>query len=203
MKTSALIGCRLCGQVHEAVPLGPGQIAECARCGSALNVPGRSSLQWTVAFTSAALLLYLPANMFPILSLNMYGAVTESTVWQGCVKLYQGGDRVLALIVVLASIVIPFLKLAGLFLLAVSSGRRWTRGRRARTWIYRGVEAIGRWAMLDVFMLAVAVTVLRFRSLATVVPGSGALAFASVVVLTLLAVQSFDPRLIWDDGGPR
>jgi paraquat-inducible protein A len=200
---NALIGCRLCGQVHEAVPLEPGQSAACRRCGSTLSAPDRSSLRWTAAFSSAALLLYGPANLFPILRLNMYGAVSESTVWQGCVKLYQGGDPALALIVVLASIVVPLLKLAGLFVLAVSSLRRRPRGRRARTWIYRVVDVIGRWAMLDVFMLAIVVSVMRFRSLATVVPGTGALAFAAVVVLTLLAAQSFDPRLIWDEGGSR
>jgi paraquat-inducible protein A len=132
----------------------------------------------------------------------MYGAVTENTVWQGCVKLYQGGDTAIALIVFLASVVIPFLKLLGLFLLAVSCRRRSPRWRRTRMWIYRFIDAVGRWAMLDVFALAVMVSLVRLRGIASVAPESGALAFAAVVVLTLLASQSFDPRLIWEDGAP-
>ncbi len=193
-----LIACRLCGQVHQSVPLAPGQTAACRRCGSGLGGPQAASLHWTAAFSSAALLLYGPANIFPIMRLNMYGAVTESTVWGGCVRLYQSGDRVIALIVILASIVIPFLKLLGLFVLAVSSQRPWPRWRRTRTWIYRVVDSIGRWAMLDVFMLAIVVSLVRLQSLAEVVAGKGALAFACVVVLTLLASRSFDPRLIWE-----
>ena len=157
----------------------------------------------TAAFSSAALLLYAPANLFPILRMNMHGFISENTVWQGCVKLYQGGDTVIALIVFLASVVIPFLKLSGLFLLAISCRRRSPRWRRTRTWIYRLIDSVGRWAMLDVFALAVMVSLVRLRGIATVVPESGALAFAAVVVLTLLASQSFDPRLIWDDEAPR
>ncbi|HEX4046303.1 MAG TPA: paraquat-inducible protein A [Elusimicrobiota bacterium] len=202
MTATNLLACRFCGQIHAPGPSGPGLVAACRRCGAALEARTSASLPLSAAFSAAALLLYVPANFFPILRIDMYGAVSENTVWQGCVKLYQGGDVVIALIVFLASVVIPCLKLLGLFFLTVSSWRRWPRLRRTRTLIFRAIDAAGRWAMLDVFALAVMVSLVRLRSLATVVPGSGALAFAAVVVLTILASQTFDPRLIWDDEDP-
>lgn len=193
-----LVACRICGQAHASAPIDADHTAFCRRCGSTLEPRKGASLALTEAFSAAALLLYLPANFFPILRLTMYGAVSDNTVWQGCVKLYRGGDPAIALIVFLASIVVPFLKLAGLFLLSFSSRLRSTRGRRARTRVYRVIDSIGRWAMLDVFALAVMVALVRLQGLATVSPGTGAPAFAAVVILTLLAAQSFDPRLIWD-----
>lgn len=195
------LSCRFCGQVHAPAAEGPGRPV-CRRCGAGLEARKGSSLALSAAFSSAALLLYGPANFFPILRLDMYGAVSDNTVWQGCVKLYRSGDVVIALIVFLASIVIPFLKLLGLFFLTVSSWRRWPRLRRTRTAVFRAIDAAGRWAMLDVFALAVMVSLVRLRSLATVSPGGGALPFAAVVVLTILASQTFDPRLIWDDEAP-
>ena len=197
-----MIACRICGLVHARAPLEPGEAALCRRCGADLEPRRGASLRRTAAFSAAALLLYGPANFFPILRLNMYGAVSENTVWQGCVKLYRAGDPTIALIVFLASVIIPFLKLLGLFFLAATSRRPSPRWRRARTRLYRFIDSIGRWAMLDVFALAVMVALVRLQGLASVVPGSGALAFAGVVVLTLLAAQSFDPRLIWDDEEP-
>ena len=199
MTATSLLACRLCGQVHAVGAPEPGRTAACRRCGSTLEPRKTGGLQLTAALSSAALLLYWPANVFPLIRLNMYGAVSENTVMQGCVKLYQGGDAVLALIVFLASVVIPLLKLLGLFLLSVSCWRRSPRWRRTRTWIYRVIDSVGRWAMLDVFALAVVVSLIRFQGLASVAPGKGALAFAAVVILTILASQSFDPRLIWDD----
>jgi paraquat-inducible protein A len=199
MTASTLLACRFCGQVNHSGILEPGQAAICGRCGSTLDPRKSASLALTAAFSAAALLLYVPANTFPILRMNMHGAVTENTVWQGCANLYEGGDAMIALIVFLASVVIPFLKLLGLFLLGVSCGRRSPRWRRTRTWIYRVIDAVGRWAMLDVFALAIMVSLVRLQGKASVVPESGALAFAGVVVLTLLASQSFDPRLIWDE----
>lgn len=177
--------------------LGPGLVAECARCGSRLARHKPSSLGRTAAFSLAALTLYVPANIYPILQMNLYGVQSESTVWDGCRALFQHGEVLVAVIVFLASMVIPFLKLVGLFFLvvtvAVGSGRR----RLARTWIYRAIDVIGPWAMLDVFLLSVLVALVKLGELATVLPGPGLLAFTAMVVLTILASGSFDPRLIW------
>jgi paraquat-inducible protein A len=190
--------CKVCGQAHaQGAPLPAGTIARCTRCGSILAKRTPYSLHLTAAFALSALILYWPANLFPIMRMEMYGATTENTVWQGCVRLWDAGDYVIATIVFLASIVIPFLKLLGLFLLVAAAGLRVTRWKRPRTRMYRFIDAIGRWAMLDVFVLAILVSLVKLQGLATVVPGRGLLAFTAVAIFTILATESFDPQLIW------
>jgi paraquat-inducible protein A len=151
----------------------------------------------TAALCLAALLLYLPANVLPIMRMTLYGATTENTVWQGCVRLYRSGDVPVAAVVFLASMLVPLLKLLGLMMLVATTGLRSGRWRRLRSRVFRGIETIGRWAMLDVFVLAVLVSLMKLRALATVVPARGALPFTAVVVLTVLASASFEPQLIW------
>src|ERR1700733_9104536 len=119
--TSELIACRTCGQVHALEPVAPGMIAQCVRCGATLERRTHDSLHLTAALSLAALILYVPANVFPILRLEMYGAVSENTVWTGCVRLFQDGDYSVAVIVFLASMLIPLLKLLGLFYLVAST----------------------------------------------------------------------------------
>ncbi len=159
------------------------------------------SLRRTAAFTLAALILYVPANVYPILRMDYYGAYSENTVWDGCVSLFQNGQWVVAVVVFCASILIPLFKLLGLLFLVATSGAGSARRRPERTWIYRIIEVIGPWAMLDVFLLSVLVALVKLKQLATVLPGPGLLAFTAVVVLTILASASFDPELIWNDGG--
>jgi paraquat-inducible protein A len=149
----------------------------------------------------AALIFYVPANLYPILRMEFYGAYSESTVWDGCVKLFQDGQYVVAVIVFLASILIPLFKLLGLFFLVVTTRIAPDRRRQDRTRIYRIIEVIGPWAMLDVFLLAILVALVKLDQLATVLPGTGLLAFTAVVVFTILASASFDPNLIWEESG--
>jgi paraquat-inducible protein A len=144
----------------------------------------------------------VPANIFPILRLDMYGASSENTVWDGCVRLFRDGDYVVAVIVFLASMLIPFLKLAGLFILVASTKLNFSRYKLPRTWLFRVIDTIGRWAMLDVFVMAVLVSLVKLQRLATIIPGKGLFAFTAVVVLTILASASFDPQLIWEKEGP-
>ena len=178
-------------------PLEPGTVAACCRCGSRIARRTSGSLHLTAAYSLAALLLYVPANLFPILRLEMYGASSESTVWDGSRRLFRDGDYVIAVIVFLASIVIPLLKLMGLFYLVVATKFHFSRGKRRRTRIFRVIEGVGRWAMLDVFVVAVLVSLVKLQRLATILPGKGLLAFGGVVVFTLLASASFDSQLIW------
>lgn len=192
-----LISCKFCGLTHTFDPLPPGTVAKCRRCGNTIAHHSAGSLHRTAAFALAALILYVPANTFPILRMDFYGATSENTVWQGCVRLFQDGQWVVAAIVFLASILIPLVKLLGLFLLVTSTGTRMSRGRMLRTWMFRFIDIIGRWAMLDVFVLAVLVSLVKLQRLATVIPGKGLIAFTAVVVLTILASASFDPQLIW------
>lgn len=196
--------CKVCGLVQRQGALAPGMLAECVRCGARLGDHKPNSLSRTAAFTVAALALYVPANIFPILRMDLYGVHSENTVWEGCKTLFQRGEVIVAIVVFLASLVIPFLKLLGLFFLVVTSRLR-SRGRRPlRTWIYRAIDLVGPWAMLDVFLLAILVSLVKLGELATVMPGPGLFAFSAVVVLTILASSSFDPSLIWaePDGEP-
>jgi paraquat-inducible protein A len=193
------IACKVCGLVHAAEIVPPGMVAICTRCGSAIERRSFQSLHRTAAFSLAALILYWPANTFPILHMDIYGATTDNTVWQGCQRLYEDGDLVIAVIVFLASILIPLLKLAGLFSLVLTARLRWTGLRWMRTRLFQFIETIGRWAMLDVFVLAVLVSIVKLHQLGTIIAGPGAIAFAGVVVLTLLASESFDPELIWEN----
>jgi paraquat-inducible protein A len=197
-RTGQAIACKTCGQVQLVHPLKPGTAAHCVRCSSRIARRTAGGLHITGALALAAIILYIPANIFPILLLNFYGATSENTVWEGCVRLYQDGDIVIAIIVFLASILIPALKLIGLLFLVACTKLKFDRWKIPRTWVYRFIETIGRWAMLDVFVLAILVSLVKLQGLASVIPGKGLFAFSLVVVCTILASAAFDPQLIWE-----
>ena len=190
--------CKTCGLLQRIETLQPGTAAECFRCGSVIGRYPVDSLGRTAAFSLAALIFFVPANIYPILRMDFYGAYSESTVWDGCVRLYQDGQWPVATIVFLASILIPFIKLLGLFFLVVVTKFKSTFWRRERTWIYKTIDVIGPWAMLDVFLLAILVALVKLGQIATVLPGHGLIAFTAMVILTILASASFDPTSIWD-----
>jgi paraquat-inducible protein A len=193
-----VLACEVCGLTQRVEPLAPGTSAECIRCGGTVATRPAGGADMTLALTVSALVLYIPANIYPILSMSLYGSYNENTVWDGVVSLMQHNEYFVAAIVFLASIVIPLLKLLGLLFLVASV--KWGKGRRlrARTHIFRFIDAIGPWAMLDVFLLAVLVALVKLGDLARVIPGPGLLAFTCVVVLTMLASQSFDTKMIWE-----
>jgi paraquat-inducible protein A len=195
----SIIACDTCGLVQKVEGLGPGTAAECMRCGSfmvARTSAGR--LELVAALSLAALILYVPANIFPIMKMYMYGAYSESTVWDGVVLLMNHDQWGVAVIVFMASMVIPLVKLAGLFSLVVTSRMGWGRRLRSRTQLYKFIDAIGPWAMLDVFLLAVLVALVKLNTMAKVIPGPGLAAFTAMVVLTMLASAAFDPKQIWE-----
>ena len=194
---SSIIGCHACGLVQRLEPLPPGAVAECPQCGSLVAKAKSDSLARTAAFSLAALLLYVPANIYPILRMDFHGIFTESTVWDGCVKLFQDGQWFIAVIVFCASLLVPLLKLLGLFFLVITTKLNSQNFRWARTRVFKLIEVIGPWAMLDVFLLAVLVALVKLGRISTVTPGPGLLPFASVVVLTILASASFEPKQIW------
>lgn len=193
-----ILSCNTCGLLQRVDLLPRGEVAECARCGSRLAEGPRGSLELTAALALAALILYVPANLYPIMRMHLHGAYSESTVWGGVVTLADQDHWFIALIVFLASIVIPVMKLSGLLYLVLSARFGLGRRLRDRTRIYRFIDVIGPWAMLDVFLLAVLIALVRLGTIATVLPGPGLVAFAAVVVLTMLATASFDPRTIWE-----
>ena len=196
--SDTVLACESCGLAQRVEELAPGMSAECIRCGSNIATRPRGGADATLALTLAALVLYVPANIYPILTMNLYGNFSDNTIWDGVVSLMDHNEYFVAAIVFLASIVIPLLKLLGLSFLVASV--KWGKGRRlrARTQIFKFIDAIGPWAMLDVFLLAVLVALVKLGDLARVIPGPGLVAFTCVVILTMLASQSFDPKLIWN-----
>lgn len=200
MAQESVVSCDTCGLVQTVPGLTSGTVAECMRCGSFLGARRNTrSLEVTAALSLAALILYVPANIYPIMKMYLYGGYSESTVWDGIVILVQNEQWFVAVVVFLASMVIPLVKLAGLFSLVVTARMGWGRRLRSRTQLYKFIDAIGPWAMLDVFLLAVLVALVKLSSWAKILPGPGLIAFTAVVVLTMLASASFDPKLIWRD----
>ncbi len=192
-----LVCCPTCGLAQRVEILRPHEAALCRRCESVIEERKAPSVVPSMAFALAALIFYVPANIFPILSMQRYGLHSEATVWRGVVELARADDWFVAAVVFTASIAVPLVKLAVLFCLGATAQLRTRRWRRERTLLYRFIELVGPWAMLDVFVLAVLVALVRLGSVATVLPGRGLLAFTFVVVFTLLASAFFDPKLIW------
>ena len=193
-----LLGCECCGLVSEVIKAA--NSARCPRCGFALHARKPQSLQRTTAYLMSAVVLYLPANTLPIMATASAITGREShTILGGIIELWHTGSWDLALIVFIASIAVPILKIAALTLLAFTAWRqsRWRQLERAK--LYRLIETVGHWSMLDVFVVVLLVGMVRFGAFASVEPGAGLLAFGGVVVLTMLASASFDPRLIWPE----
>jgi paraquat-inducible protein A len=192
------IGCDTCGLVSRSAPG-----MRCSRCGFRLHVRKPGSIERTWAFAIAAAVLYIPANIYPVLTVVRLGAGQPSTILGGVRELLELGMWPLAALVFFASVAVPVLKLIGLSVLLISThcGTSWAL--HDRTVLYRIVDAIGRWSMIDIFMESILVALVQFGQLASVYPGPGAIAFAAVVILTMLAARSFDPRLMWDSAWVR
>ncbi|WP_145731054.1 paraquat-inducible protein A [Nitrospirillum pindoramense] len=170
----------------------------CPRCAGRLHRRKTDSLSRTWALLIAAAILYIPANVFPVMQTSTLLGTQNDTILSGILYFWTSGSPELAVLIFTVSILVPLLKLATLSTLAVSihRGARSRADQRAR--LYRIVEFVGRWSMLDVFVVALMVGLVHFQGLAVIQAGPGAAAFGGVVVLTMLAAHSFDPRMIWD-----
>ena len=170
----------------------------CHVCGSVIHSRIPNSLSKTWALVIASLILYVPANLLPIMTVVLWGDGTPENIMSGVLSLLSAGMWPLALLIFVASVVIPIAKLLTLFglLISVQIHSRWRPVER--TQLYRVTEFIGRWSMIDIFVIGILVALVQFGTVATVTPGVGALCFAAVVILTMIAAHSFDPRLIWD-----
>ena len=148
----------------------------------------------TMAFALTALIFYVPANIFPFMTIEMYGNRNTTTVWSGILDLAEGGSWPLAIIVFLASMLIPFFKLIILFYLGLTSKNQ--KNKKFKLTLYKTVEAVGRWSMLDIFLLAILVAIMKLGSLANVKPEPGALLFALVVIFTMLSSAFYNPKIL-------
>jgi paraquat-inducible protein A len=196
-----LLGCHVCGLASEA--RAPETQREhsthrCPRCHSALHARKPNSLSRAWAFLLAALVVYIPANVLPVMYTSLLGRGSESTIVGGVVDFWESGAWDIATIIFVASIAVPIVKFLVLGLLLFTSQRRSTWANRQRARLYRLIELIGYWSMLDVAVVTLVCALVRFRLLGTAEPRLGIVFFGAAVLLTMLAAMSFDPRLIWD-----
>lgn len=193
-------GLLICHECHQLNPMQADAAKQfCSRCGGQLHARRPNSLVRTWALLLTAAILYIPANLLPIMTVNSLGKGQSDTIMSGVIALVNYGMLPIATVVFVASILVPTFKLVGIALLLYSVQRHQPMSARQRILMYRFIEWIGRWSMLDIFVIAILVAVVNFGSLASIEPGLGAGAFASVVIMTMLAALTFDPRLIWDN----
>ncbi len=196
---AGLVACRSCHKLlRQPHALGRGDHLRCPRCGASVHPRIPNSVSRTWALLIAAMLLYIPANTLPVMSVVMFGRGEPDTILSGVQQLIVAGLWPLAVIVFVASIFVPVLKLAVMswLLWGVQRQSEWRRVDRAR--LFRVTEFVGRWSMVDIFVIAILAALVQFGNLASIEAGPGSLSFAAVVVLTMFAAHSFDPRLIWD-----
>jgi paraquat-inducible protein A len=199
-ESAAAHGIAVCHTCHK---LSPASAHKCSRCGAAVHLRQTDSLHRTIALVATSSVLYIPANVLPIMTTNQLGQAIDSTILGGVVLLWHHGSYPVAAVIFIASVVVPLGKLVALILLCWSVGRGKLETVRERTVAYRVTEFVGRWSMIDVFTIGLLVAMVQLGFLATVEAGVGAVYFAVVVVLTMLASQTFDPRLLWETEASR
>lgn len=197
-KQAGLVSCHLCQKLHEIPKQGLPEGAACSRCGSSLASRIPQSLRKTWIYLLASIVVFIPANIYPVMTVITFGQGKPDTIISGVITLIQMGMYPIAAVVFVASILVPVFKLVGLLILLLAIQKRWRINKRQATVMYRYIHFIGRWSMLDLFMISILVTLVSMGGIASITTGFGATAFAGVVVLTMMAASTFDPRLIWD-----
>ena len=195
---AGLVSCESCHLLSR--PADSAEPGYCLHCGGRLDWRRPHSIQYAWAFLIAAAVCYVPANLLPVLRTTTFTGTDADTIMSGVVFLYTSGSWPLALVVLIASVMIPLGKLIALAYLLITVQRGSVKSNRDRIRLYRMVEIIGRWSMLDVFVDTFTVALVQLQPLMSVEPGPGVVFFMAVVILTVIAVQCFDPRLIWDAG---
>ena len=188
-----LAACHLCYK------LAPISTHQCPRCGSAMHLRKNDSIQRTLALLVTACLLYIPANLYPIMYTDQLGSTEASTILGGVVLLIDLGSVPVAVVIFIFSVMVPSGKLMAMFYLVWTVERHSPLDPRQRSIMYRITEFIGKWSMVDVFVVAILVALVHLGGLLVIRPGIAALCFAGVVIVTMIAAESFDPRLIWDN----
>jgi paraquat-inducible protein A len=193
-KQVAMVSCHACRLVTSL-----DGAESCPRCGAALHSRKPESIQRTWALLATAAALYIPANALPVMRVVSFGQEQSDTIMGGIIYFFKSGQWPLALLIFFASIVVPLLKITILTFLLISVHRHSAWSPKTRTQLYRLTITIGRWSMVDIFVVTLMVAVVSMGALASIEPGPAAMAFALVVISTMLASHSFDPRLLWDE----
>ena len=191
-RENGLVTCRSCARVW------PIQSSICDRCGAPLSSRDAQSLQRVWAWWLAGLIAYIPANLYPMLITETLTSTSDSTIIGGAIEIAQNGDITIAAIVLIASVVIPISKFLAIAYLCISVQRRSNRTVLGRMRLFEVIEFIGRWSMIDIFVVAILSALVQLSVVATIRPGPAALAFALSVIFTMLSAKAFDSRLIWD-----
>lgn len=194
-----LLSCRQCGKLWEGAEQGE----RCAHCNATLHMRKPDSINRTWALLVAACIMYIPANMLPVMVTSTFFESHQDTILSGIIFFWVSGQWWLAAVVFIASFLVPLLKITALFILLISAQQKSTWRQLERASLYRMIELIGRWSMLDVFVVSLLVGLVQMQGFAQISAGVGIMAFGAVVVLTMLASISFDPRLIWDTEQPQ
>ena len=187
-----LVACLSCGR------LSPLQDTSCSRCGATLHSRKLKSRERTWALLLTSILLYLPANLLPVMRVVSLGRTQADTIMGGIIHFMRTKSWPLALLIFIASVLVPILKIIILAILLISERRHSSRWPEQRARLYRLTEMVGRWSMVDIFVITLMVATVELGAVATITPGPGSVAFALMVFATILAVQCFDPRLVWD-----
>ena len=201
-RRASLISCHSCHLLCKAAPAAKGLSMSCPRCGSQLHSRKPNSVARTWALIVAAFIFYIPANVLPITRVISFGQAQSDTIMSGVIYFVQSGSWPIALVIFVASVFVPLLKLFLLTFLLISVQRKSQWRPKDRTRLYRITEAVGRWSMVDIYVVTILVALVKLGSLATIEAGPGAVFFAGVVIITMFAAMSFDPRLIWDAQEP-
>ncbi len=198
IQTARQAGIVSCGRCHLLCLQTEGK-KYCPRCGERLRSRKPYSIPKTWAYVISAMVFYIPANILPITHTSALGSVQSDTIMSGVIYFMQHGSWGIAFIIFTASVFVPLLKILILIILMLSVQYKWQWKPVDRTRLYRIIEAIGRWSMLDIFVVTILVAMVHLGALANVEAGAGALYFALVVIITMFAAEAFDPRLIWDN----
>lgn len=197
-KRLGLVSCHDCHLLSRWPTISSHQAAYCPRCGSELHQRKPNSIARTWALVIAAITFYIPANILPMTITSTLGSVSEDTIMSGVIYFIQSGSWEIALIIFTASIFVPFMKFLILIYLLLTVHFKSIKRPKDRTVLYRMTEAVGRWSMVDVYVVTILVALVKLGMLVDIEAGPAAIYFASVVVMTMVAAESFDPRLIWD-----
>jgi len=196
MNTAAnhgLANCQVCGLLSEASK------SHCPRCSSNLFLRKPDSIHRVIAYLMTACIHYIPANFLPITATTQFGNTINRTIMGGVIHLWEQGSYPVSFIIFFASIVIPVAKIIALFWLCWSVRYKFEHKQKERSLLFRVTEFIGRWSMIDIFVVSILVALIQLGGVITIQAGNAAVAFAGVVILTMFAAYAFDPRLIWDE----
>jgi paraquat-inducible protein A len=194
-KTLGVAGCHTCGQT---VHMRRQTQIECPRCGAEVHYRKHDSINRAWAFLIAAFIMYIPANTEPMMRTTSLGNTSSDTILEGVIYFLSHGDWPLALVIFAASVMLPLLKMIAIAYILILTQRASSERKIERTNLYKIAEILGKWSMLDIFVVGLMAGLVQLGSLTTIAPGPACIAFAGVVILTMFAEMAFDPKLIWD-----